>query len=203
MSTIFGSLTLVGMFFWGLAIFRDEKLALWIALLTFVNQLLYVQARIAMLDTFMFAFMVWAFAAFTDTWRDDIPEARVRKRLLAAGILFGLSAACKWYGLMGLLTCVGMIALVYVFRQWGVVFQSKTPAPPCPSRAPTGIPPKLWRGITYQDWVMYLGMIPALVYFATFLPYAFFHAEFRSGNSSRFRETCMEISSVSWEPIRT
>lgn len=175
MSTVFGSITLVGMFFWGLALFRDEKLALWIALLTLVNQLLYVQARIAMLDTFMFAFMVWAFAAFTDTWRDDISEARVRKRLLAAGVLFGLSAACKWYGLMGLLTCVGMIALVYVFRGWGVVFQSKAPAPSVPLKSTDWYSPKLWGGITFQDWLMYLGLIPALVYFATFLPYAFFH----------------------------
>lgn len=150
MSTIFGSLTLVGMFFWGLALFRDEKLALWLALLTLFNQLLYVQSRIAMLDTFMFAFMVWAFAAFTATWHEDVPEARVRKRLLAAGILFGLSIACKWYGLMSLLTCVGMICAVYVFRGWGVVFQAKTPQGSIPLKSSDWYSPKLWSGITFR-----------------------------------------------------
>jgi dolichyl-phosphate-mannose--protein O-mannosyl transferase len=162
------------MFFWGIALFRDEKLAFWMALLTLFNQLLYVQARIAMLDTFMVAFMVWAFAAFTASWWPDLPEAQVRKRLMAAGVLFGFSVACKWYGLMALLTCVGMTMLVYVFREWGVSFDTKKTASQIPLKSSDWYSPKLWKGITFQDWLMYLGLVPALVYFATFLPYTFF-----------------------------
>lgn len=69
MSTLFASFTLVGMYLWALALFREEKIALWVAILTIVNQLLYVQARIGMLDTFMFAFIVWGMAAFTEAWQ--------------------------------------------------------------------------------------------------------------------------------------
>ena len=55
--------------------------ALWLALLTFVNHLLYVQARIGMLDTFMFAFIAWGLAAFTAT---DLRNAHVVARRIAS-----------------------------------------------------------------------------------------------------------------------
>lgn len=96
MSTVFGALTVVGLYVWALALFGDERLALWTALLTLVDQLVYVQARIAMLDTFMFAFAVWAWAAFAAGCRDDL-EPPARRRLLSlAGLMIGLSCACKW-----------------------------------------------------------------------------------------------------------
>ena len=186
MSTIFGAITLVGMFFWGLALFRDEKIAAWLALLTLFNQLLYVQARIAMLDTFMFAFMTWGFAAFTASWWTDLEEHRIRRLLLATGVLFGLATACKWYGLMGWLTCAAMVVLVALFRKWGVSFAASERDAGRPRKARAAeqaaaplktmdwYSPELWKGITFQDWVMYLGMIPAAVYFITFLPYLFF-----------------------------
>ena len=173
MSTVFGALTLVGMFFWGLALFRDEKMALWMALLTLFNSLLYVQARIAMLDTFMFCFMAWGFAAFTGMWWPDLKEKQVRKGLLWAGVFFGLATACKWFGLMAWMTCVGMVGMVYIFRFWGVTFQGKPS--PVPLKTMDWYSPKLWPGIGFQDWVMYLGLIPFCVYFMTFLPYSFFH----------------------------
>lgn len=172
MSTIFGSLTLVAMYFWGLALFRNQRMALWVALITFANQLLYVQARIAMLDTFMFAFMAWAMAAFTSTWWTDVPQKTVRSRLLASGVLFGLATACKWFGVIALFTCIGMVILVYVFRQWDVIFKAPSVEPSLKSA--DWYSKELWKGITLQDWIMYLGIIPVLVYFATFIPYSFF-----------------------------
>jgi dolichyl-phosphate-mannose-protein mannosyltransferase len=172
MSTVFGALTLVGMYFWGLALFRDEKVALWVALITLFNQLLYVQSRIAMLDTFMFAFLVWGFAAFTDAWRTDLEEHQVRRRLLAAGVLFGLATACKWFGLMGWLACAAMVGIVYIFKNWGVAFEAKSSA--FRMKSDDFYSPELWSGLTFQDWIMYLGFIPAFVYFITFLPYLFF-----------------------------
>ena len=44
-STVFGALTVVGMYLWALAIFREQRLALWVALVALVNQFLYVETR--------------------------------------------------------------------------------------------------------------------------------------------------------------
>jgi len=88
MSTVFGALTLVGMYLWALALFKDRGLALWAALMTLVNHLLYVQARIAMLDTFMVAFIVWALAALTWAWHsDDLPAGALAKVGTAGKVL--------------------------------------------------------------------------------------------------------------------
>lgn len=111
MSTVFGALTLVGMYAWVLALFKDRSLALWTALLTLVNHLLYVQARIAMLDTFMFAFLAWALAAFTAAWNEHTDAARRRRYLSAAGVMLGLGAATKWSGLFAWAACLGAVGL--------------------------------------------------------------------------------------------
>ena len=109
MSTVFGTVTLAGMFVWGLALFRDRTLALWAALLTLVNHLLYVQARIAMLDTFMFAFLTWALAAVTAVWSADQPPERKRRYLGFAGWMLGLAAATKWSALFSWTACLALI----------------------------------------------------------------------------------------------
>lgn len=172
MSTIFGAITLSGMFYWGMALFRDRKAAIWIALLTLVNQLLYVQSRIAMLDTFMMAFLVWGFAAFFSTWWEDVPERTLHRRLIYSGLLFGLAIAIKWFALMAWLSCIGMVVMVYLLKSWKVAFE------PGPSASPLKLAdwysPKLWKGISIFEWFIYLGVIPFVVYFTTFLPYLFF-----------------------------
>src|SRR4051812_15778384 len=59
MSSVFGGLTLAGMYAWALAVFRRHEVAVWVALVALTNQMLYVMSRTAQLDVFMFGFMVW------------------------------------------------------------------------------------------------------------------------------------------------
>ena len=57
MSALFGALRCSAMFLWALALFEESRPALWTAVLTGLDQIIYVQSRIAMLDVFMFAFL--------------------------------------------------------------------------------------------------------------------------------------------------
>ena len=109
MSTLFGTLTLAGMYAWGLALFRDRTLAMCAALITLVNHLLYVQARIAMLDTFAFAFKAWALAAFTAAWTADDRPDRQRRYLGCAGWMLGCGVATKWSALFPWAACLGLM----------------------------------------------------------------------------------------------
>ncbi|MDR3607694.1 MAG: phospholipid carrier-dependent glycosyltransferase [Oligoflexia bacterium] len=182
MSTIFGSITLVAMYFWALALFRDKKTALWVALLTLANQLLYVQARIGMLDTFMFAFIALGMAAFTAAWNprgsDASKEAAPidylqnffsgRRLLWIAGACFGLATSCKWFGLIPWALCAGLVALVQLFKHWNVSFG--------PSSLPSDddwYHAELWSGIRAKDWVMCLLVIPLVAYYLPFIPFLF------------------------------
>lgn len=99
MSAIFGSLTLVGMYLWAHAIFQRQDSALVTTLTAAFNQLLFVQSRIAMLDGFMFTFVVWGF--LTLSFRTD-------KALLWSGVLFGLAVSCKWFAVVPLAMGIGL-----------------------------------------------------------------------------------------------
>jgi dolichyl-phosphate-mannose--protein O-mannosyl transferase len=165
MSTVFGALTLVGMFLWGLAVFRNERDAWFVALLTLFNQLLYVQARIGMLDTFMMAFLAWGFAAFSAAWDPALGAREVRRYLAFAGITLGLATATKWAAVVPWLCILMLYAGLLVFHYWELEFRQPV--------AGDWISPKLWNGVRIRDVALLLGVFPVLVYFATFLPYLF------------------------------
>ncbi|XYI03862.1 phospholipid carrier-dependent glycosyltransferase [Sorangium sp. So ce1128] len=165
MSTLFGSLTLVGMYAWALALFADTRIALWAALITLVNQLLYVQARIGMLDTFMFAFLTWGAAAFTATWRPGTPLRQIRWLLAFSGLMFGFGTACKWFGLIPLAACIATVAVIRVLQRWRARFEAPDPD--------DWYRPDLWSGITIKDWGLSLGVAPAVAYLLTFTPFFF------------------------------
>lgn len=177
MSTVFGALTLVGMFLWGLAVFRDEGAALLVAGISLVNQMLYVQARIGMLDTFMFAFMVWGLAAFCAAWDPRLEPARVRRYFLFTGVLFGLSAATKWFAVIPWLFCLGLIVLIRVFQKWNVRFAGD-------GNASAGendwYHPDLWKGVRIDQVFLLLVVVPVVVYFLTFTPFFFIQEGARS-----------------------
>ncbi len=121
MSALFGGLTLSGTYLFALSLFRNQKVALWVVLLTLFNHLLYVQARIAMLDTFMYAGIVWGGAAFVESLRDDEDRRYSTSKLWAfSGAFFGLATACKWFALIPWMMCIFLILGVLVFKNWGV-----------------------------------------------------------------------------------
>lgn len=167
MSTVFGALTLVGMYLWGLALFRDERSAFWVALITLVNQLLYVQARIGMLDTFMFAFIAWGLAAFTAAWNPGL-DSKITKRYIAfTGLMFGLGTACKWFTIVPWVSCIAVVFVIRVLQTWKAAFSN--------SRETDWYHPSLWKGVRWWDWMHLFILHPIFFYFLTFIPFFFIH----------------------------
>jgi dolichyl-phosphate-mannose--protein O-mannosyl transferase len=160
MSTVFGALTLVGMYILAVSVFGTGSISLWVAWMTLFNHLLYVQARTALLDTFMVAFLVWGLAFFSfafhakDPWKDrgrgpgrEPTTQGNRFGLLAlSGLFLGLSLACKWFAIVPILTCLGLAAFDHCH------------------------PSKLRATASWSDLLVCLGLIPLLTYALSFLP---------------------------------
>ncbi|MHB8217809.1 MAG: phospholipid carrier-dependent glycosyltransferase [Candidatus Sulfotelmatobacter sp.] len=111
---ICGSLTLVAVFLWTYLLLQNYTLALTAAGLTLFNNFLFVMSRVAMLDVFYFAFVMWGIVAFTAA----LLETSVAKRrvlIVAAGATFGLGCACKWNAVVSL-AAVALVAAVLYLR---------------------------------------------------------------------------------------
>jgi dolichyl-phosphate-mannose-protein mannosyltransferase len=115
-SALFGAVTLVGVFFWTLALLDSLKAAIWAAALTFCDQFVYVQSRIAMLDIFLVAFSVVALAAFTSALRSN-SASTARAAALVSGLCFGLAGACKISGFFPLLGTMALSIIVFAIRR--------------------------------------------------------------------------------------
>jgi dolichyl-phosphate-mannose-protein mannosyltransferase len=156
--TCFGALALVGIYRWALELFAREGAAIWASAVTLLNQMLYVQSRIAMLDVVMVAFVIWALFFFATTWR----ARGVRLRFAACGAALGLAAASKWPGLIAWAMVVGIVLFVALLKHWQVRFENP--------RSGDWYRPELWRDMRLVDWLLSLALIPMLVYFVTFVP---------------------------------
>ncbi|MBC7537392.1 MAG: glycosyltransferase family 39 protein [Bacteriovorax sp.] len=111
MSSLFGALTLAGIYLWSLNLFASQRSALFAAIITAANQMLFVQSRIAMLDTFMAAFLVWAAYTFSFWWR----HREKNYVLFLSSFFFGLATATKWFSVMPM-GVVGLLLLVAFFK---------------------------------------------------------------------------------------
>lgn len=169
MSAVFGALTLVGMYLWGLALFRRQGAALWIAGLTLANQLLYVQSRIGMLDTFMFAFITFAMASFFHAWRVGLPVAETRRLFLFCGAMLGFATASKWFGVIPWAMVIGCVLVIRVLQSWGVRFEKLSTE----SAGEDWFHPGLFAGMRFRDWIICLAVMPLAAYYVTFLPFLF------------------------------
>lgn len=116
------------------------------AALLLVGCTVYVQARIAMLDGFMAAFVLIGIALFCWAMRDG-----GWIRLLGAAACVGLAVACKWTAL----PYVGLGGLVFLWLKW------KQPA--------------RFARVGWLSGGAAFGLVAVAAYFATFAP-AFFYA---------------------------
>jgi dolichyl-phosphate-mannose-protein mannosyltransferase len=155
---LFGALAIVAMYFCGLALFAAQGPAIASALLAFFNQMLFVQARIAMLDIFALAFGLFATAAFIHGFKKSRPHLP----FALAGLACGLSIACKWSGLFVLAVCIGIIAVIRLMQGWRTQFAD--------GRADDWYRPDLWPDFRYYHFVACFLLVPAIVYLATFIP---------------------------------
>ncbi|MFL9840945.1 glycosyltransferase family 39 protein [Sphingomonas sp. ST-64] len=93
-STLFGTATIVGVYAFTLLLARATRPALFAAIFALLGQMVFVQARIGMLDIFMGGFLVWAGVAFLAAMRAD--SRRVWVWWTASAMLFGAAVGVKW-----------------------------------------------------------------------------------------------------------
>ncbi len=155
---LFGALAVVAVYLCGLVLFAAQGPAIAAALIAFFNQMLFVQARTAMLDIFALTFSLFAIAAFMRGFR----ETRPHLWFMLAGLGFGLSAACKWNGMFPLAVSILLVAVIRMMQRWRTRFAD---ARPDDWYRPDAWPDFRW----YHAWACFL-IVPALAYLTTFIP---------------------------------
>jgi dolichyl-phosphate-mannose--protein O-mannosyl transferase len=157
-SVLFGALAIVGVYLCGLAVFSAQGPAIAAAMIAFFNQMVFVQSRIAMLDIFALAFGLFATAAFLRGFNEQRPQLWFG----LAGLAGGMAAACKWSGLFVLATCMVVIAAVRLMQGWRVRFLD--------AGDQDWYRADLWPDFKLAHFGVCFVLIPAIVYFATFVP---------------------------------
>ncbi|MBR0787455.1 phospholipid carrier-dependent glycosyltransferase [Bradyrhizobium manausense] len=157
-AALFGALAIVAIYLCGLALFGLQGPAIAAALIAAFNQMLYVQARIAMLDIFALGFGLLAIAAFMHGFRRERPQAL----FALAGALFGLAAACKWSGLFPLGVCIVIVAVIRLMQGWHTLFADAKPA--------DWYRPDLWPGFRAHHAVLCFVLLPVVTYVPAFVP---------------------------------
>jgi dolichyl-phosphate-mannose--protein O-mannosyl transferase len=147
-STLAGTASVLGVFGILMLLFGSVRTATFGALFACANVTLFIQARIAMLDVFMGAFVLLGIAALL--WAMRAEREHVMRRWLLGSVLLGLGTAVKW------------AAAPYVaFAALGFLGL----------KASRG---DLWPGLGTVRGVAILGGASIAAYFVTFLP-AFFY----------------------------
>lgn len=157
-ATLFGALAVVAIYLCGLALFAAQGPAIAAALIAAFNQMLYVQARIAMLDIFALGFGLLATAAFMHGFRRERPQAL----FALAGSLFGLAAACKWSGLFPLGVCIVIVSVIRLMQGWRTLFADAKPS--------DWYRPDLWPDLRLHHLVLCFAVLPGVAYVAAFVP---------------------------------
>ncbi len=157
-ATLFGALAIVAIYLCGLALFSAQGPAIAAALIAAFNQMVYVQARIAMLDIFALGFGLLAIAAFMHGFRRERPHAL----FALAGSLFGLAAACKWSGMFPLGICIAAVAVIRLMQGWGTLFADAKPG--------DWYRPDLWPDFRGHHVALCFAVLPVVTYLAAFVP---------------------------------
>lgn len=157
-SAVFGALTIVAIYFCGLALFASQGAALAAAALTFLNQMVFVQSRIAMLDIYALAFDLFGIAAFISGYNRQRPDMMFG----LAGLFFGLAGACKWSGFFPLGIAIGIVALVRLLQGWRTEFAEPD--------AKDWYRPDRWPEFRYYHFALCFVLVPAVVYFFAYIP---------------------------------
>ncbi|WP_336978044.1 phospholipid carrier-dependent glycosyltransferase [Altererythrobacter fulvus] len=142
---------------WFASLSRFATLASGILLAT--GFILFMMSRIAMLDIFMVCFAILALWMVAGAVR--LPT-QARWRLILAGIFMGLALGSKWNA-APVLMVPGLAFLAIRLKETGPRFLTATNAGPI-------------RGISLLEAGLWLGVLPVLVYLATFWP-VFFYAK--------------------------
>jgi dolichyl-phosphate-mannose--protein O-mannosyl transferase len=162
-SAVCGALTLVAVFLLAQLLLDDYAMALTAALLTLLNNFLYVLSRIAMMDIYLLAFALWGVLAFVAAIKvSHLTKAQRRVLLALSGGVFGAAIACKWNG-------IDELAVVFLLGVF-LLLRARTPTGSEFARCSGNL-----REVGATFFAISFTAIPALVYLATFYP--LFHSQ--------------------------
>ena len=151
MSTLAGTATVLGCYAALWLLYRRVWTAALGAVLVLLNFTVFIQARIAMLDGFMAAFVVLALACLL--WSAKARSGAVWRRWVGGAMLLGFAVACKWAAA----PYVAFAALAFVLLKRGH--------------------PDRWPGLSWWAGPIVLGLVSIAIYLATFLPATFYASE--------------------------
>ncbi len=162
MSALFGSLTLVATLIWSYASLRNLGQALWASAITLFDSIVYVQARIAMLDIFLMAFCALALAFFTLSLKETKSPAKSLVYAMLMGVSLGLASACKLSGLFLLFGILAVRLLIGLLKLWRARFEDP--------KETDFFAPDAWAALTPVNTLLALGAAPLIAYFLAYLP---------------------------------
>lgn len=157
-SVVFGALAIVAIYLCGLALFASQGAALAAAALTFLNQMVFVQSRIAMLDIYALTFDLFGIAAFIHGYNRQRPAVAFG----LAGLCFGLAGASKWSGFFPLGVAIAIVAAVRLLQGWRTQFAE--PA------ADDWYRPDRWPDFRYYHIALCFVAVPLAAYFIAYIP---------------------------------
>lgn len=105
MALLAGVATVIGIYAFTLRLTRATRPALFAAIFAMLGQMLFVQARIGMLDVFMGAFLVWAGVTFLMAMQAG--PHRIGWRMAGCAALFGAAVGVKWAAIPYVAVAVG------------------------------------------------------------------------------------------------
>jgi dolichyl-phosphate-mannose-protein mannosyltransferase len=164
MPSLAGTASVVAAFAFVWLLLGSMRAALVAAALTALNQTLFIQARTAMLDVFLGAFVMWALVLFL--WAARGSGAAVWRRWTGASVLMGLAVAVKWAAV----PYVALAGLAFVLLRLRDVRAQKRPL----LAVLSGKEQRHWNGLPTLHALVLLGVVSVAVYFVTFIP-AFYY----------------------------
>lgn len=125
----------------------------------------FMMSRIALLDMAMAGFMALAMWQWALAWRNPLGRVRAaRLHLMLTGLFLGISLGGKWNGAL----LVPLPGLLFALNRWEALKGRRTGL----LWASSGAGPV--PGVSLIEAAVWLGVVPVLAYFATFLP-AFYY----------------------------
>jgi len=158
-----GALTVMSVFAIAYGLFHSTATASFAAATALLNNLVYVQARTAMLDAYMAAFALAAAACFVVAarpgphWRPYVPLL-----VLAAGVLFGLSVASKWASA----PLIAAMLAVFAAVRTGEAIRRRASAATWAFGRAFGV----WPGVSLAGALWRIGAASVVAYLLTFWP---------------------------------
>ncbi|RYD49265.1 MAG: phospholipid carrier-dependent glycosyltransferase, partial [Sphingomonadales bacterium] len=159
-----GTATVLGVFAFLWLLLGSMRAALIGAALAMLNQTIFIQARTAMLDVFLGAFLLWGLVVML--WAMKGAGRQVWWRWIGASALLGLATGVKW----STIPYIALAAAAFLIIRARDARLAKQPV----AKVLTGKDQPHWQGLPAIPALALLGAVSVTVYFLTFFP-AFFY----------------------------